>query len=736
MDKDSVIDKETRQCTYNNKVYNDIINHNAINFGEVDVVLTTKLLENGTTINRIIMDGKTDEEIAEIQKKVTTIFVVEKKNQLNLEAFEQFSGRIRFIHNDAVLLTTPPVEKERAKKYRPDMSFYIKKGIKRTEHLSEMLRKNLVEASRLHYIDFLGIEDMPEGLDVSGTIDAQAISETVYRAVNDFYKSIMYDKELFEKIIRDRYATRSVTFETCKKAEAEIEELHKKISEEGYKRISEAITKASTDDDVRNAYVSGYDKSSDNNVRNSLPILSEMKDNSRASYAKQVKTALAVTYALQDIEEMSSTLKTMDGEAPIKVLPESLNKDNFDKTLASAIEPDTKKKLTSVVNDSLAAGFKFLAQYKGLAEPLKNYALRYGDNDYELNTEELIAECLSRLPKMNTELRKKIEALIRTLFTSEKKMRIDRLIYTCKYISNVDLEFFAEMAAKTPSELDAITTIYENASYALNPGLIHAEDTASGATFAVITSPAVFAAMTGKDESEFKGLESWKGKRITKTRAARAYAIYVAKMQAKGFRYDSTPESAMLKILRLFASAFTFSQERTKNGDVNIILGSVRKKRPMDYDQIAHLNFTKKVRSKPNSFLMRFENEGTDHLDDLKDKIITNPFHIRCADDRCAMLVTEREKHWYIPVLATEGEKGMEYQIIGSSESTSDGRPFFTNVVDGKLSIKYVNGFSDESDYSVGKVGFAMMNAAQYEEFSRHENPDAMVLYRILKLIE
>ena len=736
MDKDSVRDEESRQNIYNNKVYNDVINNNAINFGETDVVLTTKLLENGTTINHILIDGKSESEIEEIQKKITTIFVVEKRCQLNLEAFEQFSGRIRFRHNNAVLLTTTPMTSE-GKKYNPDMAFFVKKGMARIGSLSEKLRNNLIELSRLHYIDFNSIEDLPEGMDGTGNIDAQTISEAVYRAVNDYYKSIMYNKTLFENVVKNRYSTKNVTFTVCEEATAEIEELHKVITEEGAKRIREGVSKAANDEETRQAYISGYDKSSDKNVRNSLPGIKEMGENSRASYAKNAKTIFAVTFALQDIEEISNNLKTIDGHKPEKVLPEKLKKDVFETTFSDAAEADTKRSINSLMDEGLAAGFRFLSQYKGLSEVLKNYALRYGDSSYDNGIDELISECESRLPKMNSDLKDKIVALMRTLFTSDKKKRIDRLIYTCKYISNVDMEFFAEMAAKNLSELDQITLIYENATYALNPSLIHAEDTASGATFAILTSAEVFSAVTGLDVSEYKGLSSWKGKRITKARATVAYLVYVTEMQKRGFRYDSSAVTGALKILRLFASAFTFTQEISKkDGTVRIILGDVRKKRPMDYDQISHLNFKKKIQSKPNSFLMRFENESEDHLDDCRDVIIQKPFPIRCADTRDSMTQKVRKRHWWVPLFVTTNGKGhREYKIIGISESTADGRPILNG--EKEVPIKYLNGFSDESDYSTADViGFAVLNEAQYEEFGCYKEPVVEVLYRILKYMD
>ena len=729
-DKDYDPDEKTKGKTYRNKVYNSIINDNSIDFSDTDVVLTTKLLENGTTIDNLTASGLSEQALADMKDKAVTIFAVDRRTVLNLEAFDQFSGRLRFMHGEAVLLCRQPGEGANVK-YKPDVAYYMRKGMYRVASLADKLKSGLVSLSRLHYIDFNANEDMPEGLNGDGDIDASAVSEAMYRAVRNYYKAMSYNRQFLEDAVKERYSTKEVTFEILGKSSIEIEELHAAVSKEGSEKIRKAIKEAFSDPEVREAFKSGYDRNKDGKKKRSLPVLHEMGENSRAAYIEPVRESVSVVFSLQDISKHIETESAMKGK-PEKVLPETLTGEAFEKNVSAAIDADTKRAANALNNESLAAGFDFLKRYKGLSEPLRNYALKYGDRLHGLDFDDFIAECSAALPAMDKELKPMVVTLMKTLFDSDKKKRIDRLVYVCPSIACVDMEFYARMSRYTASEIDQITSDYQAVSYVLVPGLLHAEDTASGATFACITGKAAYAISCGEAPDDFS-IASWENKIINKERAGKIYEVYKAYMSKNGFPYDSSPETGRLKILRLFASAFTFTQGISKDGDVFITLGALRKRRPMDFDQIAHLNFRGVVRRGSGTFLLKFKNEGNDNLDDCRETIITDPFAMKCVEIKDAFLSECRERFWRVIVFNEGNKVGFKTsKIVGSVECTEGGAVLSSEIKGGVPGIRYVNGYGGGSDYSKGRIGYALLNEWQYRElYLKDPSPTAESVYRI-----
>ncbi len=577
-DKHFTPDKETKKNIYNNKVYNDILNHNMIDFSEVDVVLTTKLLENGTTINSI--KGPVSET------DVTTIFVVEKKDRLNLEAFEQFSGRLRFMHDDAILLMVEPEETH--SKYKKEMSTYLRKDFNQIQSLAEKLRNHMISAARLRNIDLQGREDMPEGMNLNGYIDAYTISEAMYRAVNEFYRALMYDKDAFEGHIKERYPNQSVTFEKMEKSAIEVESAHDRLSVEAKSAIADCLNKAFRSKEIREEIISRKHGIDTEKGQEKNQLYETMCNYSRKSYIDDVQTTLSLTMGLQDIKAHTEIISDECKGVPKGIVIENIDIDTFIPKMEAAINAKSKRYINVLKDTSISSGFKYLAQYKGLSIPIRSYAMKYGDRNS--NEDEFLYECELSLPNMPTDFKEKVIALMRNLFMTDKKKRIDRLVYSCM-LGEVDMNFYAEMAKKNSSELEQISLIYEFSSYALNPTLIHPDDTASGATFAAVTGAEAYVALTGADGRTYTGLTAFCCKRLTKERVGRVYKIYKNHMQKKGFKFDSSIESGRLKILRLFAAVFTYTREISTSGEVYIVLGDLRKRRPTDYDQILHLSF-------------------------------------------------------------------------------------------------------------------------------------------------
>ena len=62
-------------------------------------------------------------------------------------------------------------------------------------------------------------------------------------------------------------------------------------------------------------------------------------------------------------------------------------------------------------------------------------------------------------------------------------------------------------------------------------------------------------------------------------------------MKKKGFKYLANIANGRLRILRVYASIFTYEKNVADDGQVYIILGSVRRSRISDYDKVLHLTF-------------------------------------------------------------------------------------------------------------------------------------------------
>ena len=579
-DKDFERDKIKRKNIYNNKVYNDILNDSCIDFGSIDVVLTTKLLENGTTIDST--KGDMDEY------NITSIFVAEKRNQFNLEAFIQFSGRLRFRHAEAILLMKKP--DEGSGRTNNNMYNRLDRNMGRIQNISDKLIEHMITYRRLHDIDFNGLVDLPDGLDEKGIIDAKTISKGVYKATNDFYRALTYDRQLMEKTICDRFAGKNVIFAFTEPAGVGIKSAEKEVSEEGRKAIKEAITSTLSDPDIRDSFIYGSDN---DGCKKKLELIKKMNDYSRAAYIKTVKQTLSVVFTLQDIDKNTKKLPKAFDAVPKTELDDCLHPESFCIVLENAIIRSGKKDLQALTNLSMAEGFKYLSKFDNIHAVVYRYAIQYGDSNYHID--ELVAECVAGLPKMPTELKKQIIALMNSIFKNEKKKRIDRLLYSCRMMDCKDMNFYSAMSVMTDTELDQISQAYEFMSYAITPILIHADDTASGATFSIITGAKAYAAITGLPKSSYEGISSWSGKTITKERCHKIYNLYKDEMKRQGFKYDASETTGRLKVLRLFAAIFTYEQRVTDRGEVYIVLGKLRNRRPRSYDQIIHLNFRKKT---------------------------------------------------------------------------------------------------------------------------------------------
>ncbi|SFL54004.1 hypothetical protein SAMN05216390_1432 [Lachnospiraceae bacterium KH1T2] len=93
---------------YTNNAYNDIIKDGKINFGPIglgyQVIFTTSLLNNGTSIDELVYKDEDPILNDKIHSAVKCVYVCNKKEEFNLNDIEQFFVRIRFNHSSNVIV--------------------------------------------------------------------------------------------------------------------------------------------------------------------------------------------------------------------------------------------------------------------------------------------------------------------------------------------------------------------------------------------------------------------------------------------------------------------------------------------------------------------------------------------------------------------------------------------------------------------------------------------------------
>ena len=580
-DKDYEYDPDAREKRYKNKAIDSIINRGSINFTDIDVVLTTKLLEFGTSIDDITVDGASKDALDTIKKGLTTIYVVEKKERMNLEAFEQFSGRIRFQHDTAMLLTVAPVKRGTGKPKKADSNRRLGKAMSSIKSLAWKLRKSVISRLRLSFTDLSGREDMPEGLPDSGKISSETIAEAQAQAVKDIYTDLMYDQDGFEEVVKERYQYKSVEFIQLGKAEHKTRTRHETLSIEDTVKVRKAIVENLQDPTQRARICCMVDRA------NSEPeVLKLLTDVGRSTYKNQARATLRHIAMLQDITEMSDNEKTTSGNQA----PEKLSNETVAERIAVAIQNKNKTDITKLYASSIAASIQYLAQYD-ISRAVISHALRFGSKPHAKDIEDLADECLGMLPSgMSAGFRDKIRALMISVFSSDEVKRVHSVVRICHPYRDVDLSFYAEKVTLTKDQLQEYKTAFQATVFAMHPEQLHQKDTRSGATFEAMTDADAYFAAVGERMDPAKGLEAWVNRRLTRERAVAILTSYNRQMIKQGLRPERDAQKGIAAVVRTFAGAFKYDKGKTKKGTNYIELREVRTSIHHDYMSILSLD--------------------------------------------------------------------------------------------------------------------------------------------------
>lgn len=593
-DKGFETDPATNKRTYKNQTLGSIIETGMINTSYATTILVTKLLEGGTTINGIIKEDAGQEELQRAMEDTVCIYVIPKLDQYDTEVFEQFLSRIRYDHNDAIIIMPEPKD-ESVNKMVPDLEFYIIKEFTAVKKLLDDLKEGRITRERLAYIDMTG----KEGLAMDGNFDAETTTKTLMSAIKKYYKYLMHHKSVFEGMIRERYADKNVTFERTPVSEDTIARKHPPMTKEQCDIMSAAIDQIYHTPDIRDAYSRGGSTYTEDGKNRALPGPDAFKKCLRPDYNEPFAESMGITLTLQSLQRNASKDSLFKESVPEVDLPDRLRTESsFSTALLDAVSSQNKKDINRLRAESVSVGFGYLKKFPRMFDIIYRYAIRRNDRSSDNTVENLVEDCVSVLPRLSSEDMALIRNLLQHLFTSEVKKPIDRMIYTCSDIRPMDMGFYADMANHTLSEIEDITLAHEVTSFILYPERIHEDKTPSGATFAAMTSARAFKVATGLDMDPDRGLESWVDKSISRGTAMAIHAEYMKIFEEE---YPNMPvvrsvSSGALKVLRLFAAAFSMSPKLIKDGkEKSYKIRAIRTEVPKNYEAIIKYTFKAKT---------------------------------------------------------------------------------------------------------------------------------------------
>ena len=595
-DKHFEVDEASKVNIYDNPAYHRIINSRDIDYGEYDIILSTKLLENGTTINDIFLKDADENEKKKIKSKVTTVFCYRQRSDMDFEPHDQFASRIRFRHDEAVIITDMPF-KSAEEASTADRDFYNEKEINKVVELIDLLQDGSIPRSRLSYIDLRSKEDLPLNISPSGVIDAETIARTVTEAGKKYYKFLMFNRTLFEERIKAYYHDKDVTFEIAKNSSIDVTEKHPPISAEEKNALKEVYTEAFKDSDIRSAYVNGKGIYYKDGRSQTMPGTRELLEMARPNY---IDTANKVTEIALTLQDISALQELKNSERAVIEIPEKYSKDEYVTTLTDAISEIKPTGLKKLLNESTYLGFQYIGNYTMVFKVIMNYAERYGTMSYEVGVEKAITDCVAVLTGVDPDLKALISNLIRHLFNAPIKKPLDRLVCCSKLINELDMNDYIRLTNYTVKQIEALTIAIEVTSFVMFPGQTLEESSDAGATYRAITSATAFKEATGREYDHTKGLKSWEGVTITKAKADVIYSAAVRELRKNHKSFNNNSSEGRLAVLRLFASAFTYTKKEYKEKDpttkktknmYKYILRNLREKAANNYDEIVNLTF-------------------------------------------------------------------------------------------------------------------------------------------------
>ena len=622
-DKGFDIDSQTKKITYHNKSFGAIIERSEIDADEATIILTTKVLESGTSISRIYKQNASEEEIKKLKEKTVCIYAVDRLEQFNMETIEQFLSRVRYDHNQAIIIL-PELEDRVTGDIVPNIEYYIQKEFYNIRELLIKIRNDEISRERLSYIDLIGKEDIEEGFAVHGYMCPETITKALMRAMKRYYKYLMYHRSIFELVMKQKYGIdKTVTFGLTPDPTVKISKKNPPLSSSQYKQLKNTMKEIVNNENMRDACIAGKYTYFDGEKERELPLAKMLNQCCRSNYKAPLKDTLAVAMTLQELQKRTNELLIVSEDRII--LPENLLTDKqLISSMIEAVNNTQKNEINQLYSESVTLGFKYLSKFPHLFDIIKRYAIRYGDRGSQYMVKSLVEECVSALPRMDRNQRNLIKNLMFHLFNSDVKKPIDRMIYSCGDLRAMDMTFYVNMAMHSKGEIEDITFAHQVTAFVLNPSSIHSKYTASGATFEAMTSAAAYKAVTGEDITSGKAyiaafhsvtgedydtgknkpwtteeltkirLKAWVGRSISRRTAKIIHEEYLQIFEQK--HPDKAPlrsqNSGVLKVLRLFAAAFVIDKRYICDGkEYSYLLRSVRVYVPDNYDEIIKLTF-------------------------------------------------------------------------------------------------------------------------------------------------
>ena len=500
---------------------------------------------------------------------------------MNLEAFEQFSGRVRFRHNDAIMLTVKPSpEKD---KVEVSVGRRLKDKVQLIKRVCYKLRKHLISIQRLYFVDFRDQEDKPYDLDETGEVTSEVLAAAQYAAVKENYAALMYNQSAFEATVRHRYEHKVVFFQTLQKASYTTKTKHEPVDSEAKRTLTDAIAQDLYTAEGRNIVFA-----SAKNSREQPTTIKVLTDIERTSYTEPVLKTLETGLLLQELSKSSFESAYSDTKPDTHINPELasiVNEGDFMLSLIKAISAATKKDINALCSDGVKAGISFLAQFD-IIKPLLQHAIRFGHRGSSQDIVDLVDAAGQMLPEMDESTYDKIKMLMRIVFSSKEVLRAHDVVKVLFPYRNIDMEMYVYLVALNRDQVFECKTAFQASVFAVYPQQLHRNDTRSGATFAAITSPDAFLAATGKRMEAPFGLDQWQNKRITLNRAKAIYDVYTSQLIRRGHCPLKNISKGIRAVFQVFMGAFHFTHIETENGVYCIRLDRKRNSVLNDLDDI------------------------------------------------------------------------------------------------------------------------------------------------------
>lgn len=710
-DKGYKFDHNNNCRVYNNMSYEDIVNNGCIDRDKVQVIITTKLLENGTSISHIKKDNGISDDISIQQYNVVTYHIVKRAQDFDIQAFEQFSGRIRCRHKKACLLI--PYVINANKPFYADLSYYIKTIAAKKVAQIKALSENVIDDDRLGYIDFYDNHDFEADVLSKAGVTASLISRNVFKALKNYYKSLMYNKLAFENFIRDRYITKDVSFIEMPEPDIDIEKGRKIVEASYHNVLAQAIEDA-------------YKSTRDNNVKTKLEtrenLVKTLNNVARGSYKDNIQNILATRSVMEDIKTGKIQSKSFKSSYINIDISDDANKE-FIKSVQESAVSTAKKDSGAILNDVNMAFLQSIIRIKGIDEILKRYAYRKTKHD-DYEAAVFIEDAVKLMGLKDFADNMRMTEAMTQLVKSDKFQAVLTIISTCGYLT-YDLDELCRYASKNSyDKLNQTVLCYECFMMSENPGTAHREFTSSGRQFTYLLSKEAYDVCEFRVPFNNNGMAdkyAWVNKTLDASKFLALASILQKNMSKNGENTSRDTGYFARRILHVFCTLFHV-KVRKKEDSVIYTLTAVRENLPSDFTKILSYNF----KTYPASA------EGINIFTgiDLSDKRAGK--HKRAELDTLEnedVFMTEdgylarslewfsRDRKKYFAVYAGSGTWDSK-NALGYHECDMSGNVLSTELTENKtVKMTYINGSDKDSFKEQSTVVRYVMDEEEFKDF-------------------